>query len=697
MAKSNKRRILRQMMMFLAIVSVLIFIGMAILAAWKVKVLSRDLPTTDALTKKQPTMSLVFDRNGLKIGEVGLVKHEHLAAAEIPDLVVAAVVAAEDQRFFSHHGIDWIGIARAFKTALVARRFKQGGSTITQQVAKNYLLTRDKTLDRKIKEAVIARRIEEKFSKKEILELYLNKVNYGYGRYGIATAAKFYFGRSIKECSLAEVALLVGIHPSPARYNPRRNIALAKSRQKYVLDRMLVSGAIKKSEYEAAINAELTIVSDRATEAVTAQEVVDEVSKWLKTLFHDNDEVISQLGWKIYTTIDIKLQAAAKESLVAAAGHFRSEGAAILMNPEREIIAMVGGAKYAPGGMNRALYAKRQPGSTFKAFVYAAGFDADPPRFGTDDAFLNTVIAYDDRGKTWLPDNYRGEGSDQPFVTVKDAFAHSLNTVAVKAICGLGVNADVPEPVSLDYCRKNGLVKETMELAEKVGIKWSSKEKAEKNPSLALGSHDVTPVELLGAYMALIYDGRFVKPTFILKVEGNDAPEIKIRGTTTAVKNNTVAQMKTLARAVIEEGTGRKANGKFPETVYGKTGTTNDSTNAWFVGGTNKYWAVAWLGHKNQRQSLGREATGASAALPVWLDIMSVAYGKEGTSSQRLKKTAFKKEAESLPATDEIPFPEETVDLPESDAVNTDEVETVGAEEAPEVTEEIPAELFGLY
>ena len=671
MAQYDERRTLRREWIWFLIKLFFLIVSMLAIASaivggiwlgWKVITLSPGLPTVAQLTKKQPTSSIVRDRNGLKICEAGNVKHEHIAISDIPKTVINAVVAAEDQRFFSHGGIDYIGVVRAGFKALAKGHLSQGGSTITQQVAKNYLLTREKTFDRKVKEAIIAKRIEEKFGKGEILELYLNKVNYGYGRYGIETASKFYFGHSIREASLAEVALLVGIHPSPGRYNPRKNMDKAKGRQKYVLARMLAEKMISAAEYKAAVDEEIKIVSDRPEEAKTGQEVCDEVNARLKKLFDNDEEAISQLGWEIPTEVDIRVQAASKEALengigrIVARNHLkdRPQGAVVVMNPERGVITMVGGAPYKPGELDRALYALRQPGSAFKGFVYAAGFEAH--RFGVNDIFMNSVTEFYDHGRTWAPGNYRGEASETPFFSVKDAFAHSLNTIAVKAICGLGVNVQVGSEdmvgglIKKEYCASHGLVSETIALSELAGIKWSYQEKKELNPSIALGSHNVTPIGLLGAYMAIAYDGKFVQPKIITKIVGENAPSLPEQEVRDVVSPETKNKMRVLTLAVVEEGTGRKANGKLPQTVYGKTGTTNNSTNAWFVCFDDDYAAVVYIGFDMQSRSIGRDETGASAALPVCIDALRAAHNLEGSMVKSMRQQPKREtEAEETP------------------------------------------------
>ena len=669
--------------------TVLVMIAGGLWLVYKVITLSPGLPTVAQITKKRPVMSEIFDRNGLKIGEIGLVKHEHIDYDDLPPMVPKATTAAEDQRFFDHSGIDYIGTLRAGAKSALAGRMKQGGSSITQQVAKNYLLSSAKSYDRKISEMIIAKRLEEKYSKREILELYLNIVNYGDGRIGIETGCKHWFGHSIRQASLAEIAFLVGIHPSPTKYNPRNHFDAAKRQQEHVLGRMRKEKMITEAEYASAVAEKIKIVSDRDEDAKTGQEIIDLVSDRLMEIFKGDKEEIKMLGWKIYTTIDIKLQAIVKEQLrnglLKIGG---AEGAVIIMNSEREVLVMVGGPNYKPGGMNNALKAWRQPGSTFKGLVYAAGFEAG--KFTPETVFSNVLTTYkNNTGPDWPPDNYRGEASETPFFTVRNAYAESLNRVAARAICGLWPGSTLLErgEYSLASCREYGLVRQTIALAEKAGIKWSEKDPPHENPSIALGATSVTPIGLLGAYMAIAHDRYYREPGFIMRIEGEGTPQLPNRESVEVVTEQTLRYMQTLTNAVVEEGTGRKARGRLPETAYGKTGTTDKSTNAWFVGGTDSYWGAVWMGHKNQNRPLGKDVTGASAALPVWIDAINACYGRESNMvkamRQKPKQETEEAETEAPAASEPQPQTEGASAEPSSESSEAASAATSGVDDIP--------------
>lgn len=691
-AKMNYRITLAALIVLAPIALSVLGVGSYI--GYKVVTLSPGLPTVDQITERQPTSSIERDRNGLKICAIGSVKHEQLEANEIPQLVIDAITSSEDKNFFSHSGLDYGSIIVAGVKGLSRGHFSQGGSTITQQTAKDYLNDRKKTFDRKIKEAIVAGRLEEKFSKKVILAIYLNKVNFGSGRYGIETGSKFYFGRSVREASLAQVAMLVGIIPAPEKYNPRAKadksgktgMDKAKVRQRYVLGRMLANDKINETQYNEAVREEITIVSDRPDEAKDGQEVCDVGNNFLKKLFKNDADAISMLGWNIQTTIDIRVQSAAKKALeddlakIAKRNRTKEmpQGAVVVMNAAREVLAMVGGAPYKPGELNRALDALLPPGSAFKGLVYATGFEK--AGMGPYDALSNIATDYWDTGSRtrWTPGNYRGEASDIPIFNVKNAYAESLNIPAVKAICGLRMDVTVPDAfmvngmVSTDFCRQHGMVKEVIEIAGLAGIKFTDAEKKSLSPSIALGTHPVTPIGLLGAYMAIGLDGNYVQPKIFTKIEGENAPPVPEQEVRRVVSPETVAKVRVLTRAVVAEGTGRKANGALPETVYGKTGTTNNSTNTWFVCYTDSYAAAAWVGYDNGR-SLGRDETGASAALPVCIDALRAAYNLE---AKMVKAMRQQPKAEAQPA-------EETV---------TDQQATEAAPAAAGGVDDIPAD-----
>jgi penicillin-binding protein 1A len=395
------------------------------------------------------------------------------------------------------------------------------------------------------------------------------------------------------------------------------------------------------------------------------------------------------LGWDIQTTIDIRVQSAVKKSLendlrkIAKRNRQKElpQGAVAVMNAAREEIAIVGGAPYKPGELNRALDALLQPGSAYKGLVYATAFEK--AGVGPYDVYANTPTDYWDTGsrKIWPPRNYRGEASEIPIFNVRDAYKESLNTIAAKTICGLGMNVTVPDAymvngmISTDFCRQYGIVKEVIEISDLAGIKFTATEEKSLSPSIALGTHPVTPIGLLGAYMAIGFDGNYVQPKIFMKIEGENAPSLPEQEVRRVVSPETVAKMRVLTLAVVTEGTGRKANGAVPgETIRGKTGTTNHSTNTWFVCYDDIYFAVAWVGYDNGR-SLGKDETGASAALPVCVDALRAAHNLEGSMVKAMRQQ-----------------PKQETEETESEAAAASEPQPQTAPQAPSASETISPE-----
>jgi penicillin-binding protein 1A len=331
---------------------------------------------------------------------------------------------------------------------------------------------------------------------------------------------------------------------------------------------------------------------------------------------------------------------------------FIPETSGILVDNERHVIAMVGGLNYKAGDNNLAFKARRQGGSVFKGFTMSAYFEQSADH-SPDDEFMNVPTTYREFKKEWTPGNYRNESADEPWFSVKNAYAHSLNVPTVRVMCGLNKTVEVTGPVPYEYCRVNGLVDQTMDVAEKAGIEWTKQERAERNPSIALGSNGISPMQLLIGYMAIMHDGWYVEPTVIMKIEGENAPALPEPKRHSVVKASTVAKMQILGGAVFEGGTASKANGLLPEQAFGKTGTTDRSTNTWFVGGTQSLWGVVWVGYKSQNESVGRNETGAKTSLPPWVYMMSKGYHKE--SIMRTIRPAKQPQVEPVEEPDPAP------------------------------------------
>ncbi len=511
---------------------------------------------------------------------------------ELPRYVPQAFIAIEDRRFYSHQGIDPIGISRAILRNVLRRGVTQGGSTITQQLAKNLFLTQERTLMRKLQEAVLALWLEHNFKKDQILELYLNRVYFGSGAYGIESASQRYFTKSAKQLSLPEAATLAGLVRSPSRLAPSRNPNGAEKRAQIVLAQMAEQKFITDAQATAALASPAVAV--RQTGTGTANYVADWVMDVLDDLVgHVEDDIV------IATTIDPGLQAAAETALVeeiAAKGERAgvSQGAIVVMTPDGTVRALVGGKNYAESQFNRAVAAKRQPGSAFKPFVYLTALENG---MTPDTIREDKPIAL----KGWRPENYGREYYGP--VTLRQALSQSLNTVSVRLTLELS-----PAAVA--------------RTAHRLGIA----SRLDANPSIALGTSEVSVLELVAAYAPFANGGNAVVPHVIERVRTRDgkllyqrtAPELG-----PIIEPRYVRDMNAMLHETIASGTARKAD--LPGwSVAGKTGTSQDFRDAWFVGYTSQYVTGVWLGNDDGTPT--KKITGGSLPVEVWSRVMKVAH-----------------------------------------------------------------------
>lgn len=535
-------------------------------------------------------------------------KRNALSYGDVPPVLVGAILSIEDRRFFEHSGLDAIGIARALWSWTGAHTAgdedrKQGGSTITQQLVKNTYLTPERSLRRKFNEAILASVLERRLSKQDILALYCNEVYLGQRASvavrGVEQAARVFFGKELKDLSLAEAATIAGMIQSPASYAPDRHPERAKLRRDTVIDAMLRDGRITAAEAQAAENEPVTVVPVERQDA-TAPYFIDYVNRLTETQHEPGGE---ENHLRLYTTIDLELQqlaeAAVRRRLDQLEKVYKGRGAPqaalVALDPHTgRVLAMVGGNRYAESQLNRATDARRQPGSVFKPFVYAAALEngispvsmsADAPR----------EFSYDAHAK-YRPANYGG-GYSMRDVTLRTGLVHSLNVVTV------------------DVALRTGLAR-VASLAENFGLP-----KPAPYPSLALGTTEATPLEVAAAYAALANGGIRVRPTAIVRADAaSDATTLKERVASSAqqvVKPATAYMMTDMLSAVINEGTARAARGAFKGVaVAGKTGTSRDG---WFAGYTPNLVCVVWVGFDDGEQ-LGM--TGAESALPVWVDFV---------------------------------------------------------------------------
>ena len=590
--------------------------------------LRKDLPSPANLqTIAPPVKTLVYDRNEKLVHEFFKENRSLVPLKDVPRPLVQAILAIEDRRFYSHWGIDPIRLARALITDIVARRPEQGGSTITQQLARNLFLTHEKTLTRKLKEIVLAIRIEQTYTKDEILEMYFNQIYFGEGAYGADAAAKVYFGKQVQELTLPDCALLAGLPRNPRDYSPRRDPDRALRRRNLVLSQMLAAKFINRGAYEQASEAPLGVTKTRYN-AQEAPYFMEMVRQYLDERYGSNQ--IYEGGLKVHTTLDIDVQHAAEESLerrltaleqrnqykkTRAALASKSEGspardrnqteylqgAVVSMDPASgQILALVGGRDFNDSNFNRAIQAARQPGSAFKPFIYTAAIDNG---FSPTDIILDTPVSFRaGNGEDWSPQNY-----DKKFrgpVTLRNALANSVNVPAAKLLQKLGIS------VVTSYAKRMGI-----------------KSRLTPDLSLALGTSEVKLDELTSAYGVYANQGVRTTPTFILKVEDKNGKILEESHTTAeeVLSPETALTMTSMMESVFENGTAASARALgFSAPAAGKTGTTDDYSDAWFVGYVPGVVTGVWVGF-DRKQRIGPGMTGAAAALPIWVDVMMAA------------------------------------------------------------------------
>ncbi|WP_301859721.1 transglycosylase domain-containing protein [uncultured Megasphaera sp.] len=525
---------------------------------------------------------------------------------KVPQNLQNAFIAAEDNRFYDHIGIDPIGIARAVVANLTNRGISQGGSTITQQLAKNAFLSQEQTLKRKLQEAMLALEIERKYSKKEILEMYMNQIYFGQGAYGIQTAAKTYFDKDVNELNLKQCAMLAGLPKSPNYYSPFNNLNEAKSRTNTVLDQMVKYGYISQADGDAAKKADLDLTTPKQTsENAETASFVDYVSQLVAAKY--GDDALYKEGLKIYTTMDAEKQHAAVRALRQLPDNYKDDkgltqpqGAIVSLDPKTgHILAMVGGR--GQDSFNRATMAVRQPGSAFKPFVYMTALQHDKTPSSTME---DKAVSYG----SWKPQN--ADKSFRGTVTLSEALALSINTVAVQLADEVGPSNIIAN-------------------AKKMGI--TTLDSKDDNLAMALGglTRGVTPLEMASAYGTFANKGVHIKPTAIVKILDRNGNVLEDESTLSREENKTQVmtekeayEMTYMLEGVISHGTGTGADIGRP--AAGKTGTTDDNVDAWFVGYTPDIVTAVWIGDDSGSHSLG-EVYGGTIPAEIWRAYMSSA------------------------------------------------------------------------
>lgn len=591
--------------LFLLLTAVLIggSVGFFLYSVW-------DLPEVQTLEEYKPSItSRVYSDNNRLLAEFFVENRTPVALDNVPEHLIQALIATEDARFYRHRGLDLRGIARAMYRNIRAGRIVEGGSTLTQQLSKVLFLTPERSLSRKLKELALALKIEQRYTKREILTLYLNQIYFGNGAYGVEAAAHIYFEKPAKGLDIAECALLAGLPRSPKRYSPFKEPEKALGRRAYVLNRMAALGSITPSQAEEAKKAPLPVQPHIAVGG-PAPYFVEYIRQKVEERF--GSSILYSGGINIYTSINDELQKYAEQAVLAGlakveARHGKKspslsplQAALIAIEPSTgHIRAMVGGRDFSRSQFNRAWQAFRQPGSAFKPVIFAAALERG---FGAADLLDDTPVTYKlDKKKTWTPENFTK--TYQGKVTLRKALVQSLNVPTVKLLEKIGVD-------------------DTVRYARKLGVKSP----LQPYLSLALGSSDVTLMELTSSYA--IFDNHGVRqdPLAILMITDSTGRTLYASDAVPEqVMKPEIAYLVTnLLKGVVERGTGWKAR-SLGRPAAGKTGTTNDYRDAWFVGYTPSLVAGVWVGYDDQR-SIGRKETGARAALPIWLEFMKKAH-----------------------------------------------------------------------
>jgi len=579
---------------------------------------SKDLPRLTSVRDYAPkVVTQVFSENGEVLAEFFVEKRYYISIEDLPTVLIEAFIAAEDARFFEHQGLDFFSIMRAMVKNISSMDIVQGGSTITQQVTKSLLLTPEKSYTRKIKEAILAYRIEKSLSKSDILSIYLNEIYLGHRSYGVEAAARTYFDKSASKLTLAESAHLAGLPKAPSAYSPIRHLKKAQRRQRYVLQRMVDSGYVTREEAREAAEIPITITPPENKNIKIAPYFTEYIRNYLKRTY--GNELLYSEGLQVYTSLNLFMQRGAQKAVESGLANYekregfeegepRVQGALVAMDPQTGYVkALVGGVNFLENQFNRALQARRQPGSAFKPIVYAAALDK---HYTTTTKVIDSPLVYmvESDEEFWEPRNFDLQYTGP--VTLRNALSKSRNIITIKILQDIGVSYVV------NYAKKLGI---------SAPLNYDL--------SLALGSSGISLLELTRAYGVFANQGLLVEPIFITKVVGRDGtvleenqPRLK-----QVISPQTAYLVTSLLTSVVKEGTGRRARA-LKRPCAGKTGTTNDVRDAWFIGYTPDIIAGTWVGFDNQKP-LGKNETGAVAASPIWVEFM------QGVLEGRPKKT----------------------------------------------------------
>ena len=567
----------------------ILFIWLALFSSIAVTWSLLNLPETESIQiSRQPSITFL-DKDGRIIASYGDVYGQSIQFSDLPENLINAVIVTEDKSFFSHPGVDFKGVIRAAYTNIKKRRIVQGGSTITQQLAKNLFLTPERSFTRKLHELILSFWLEMRFSKEQILSIYLNRVYLGSGTYGVQAASEKYFNKKVEDLSLYESAVIASLLKAPSKYNPIANFELSKKRASLVLNNMAKNNMISIKEVNKA-KFNNTKYSKFTNAPKSTRYFVDWLLPRVKSYVGEIEKDLI-----VRTTLDVKLQKIAEKSLINVNSKFESaeQSSLVALDLNGGIIAMIGGTDYGDTQFNRVTQAKRQPGSAFKLFVYLAGLESG---FSPNDTIIDSKI--DIEG--WSPKNYKNEYIGE--VTLREAFSKSINTVAVK------ISETIGREKVIDVAKSMGITSPIL-----------------NSPSLALGTSEVTLLELTSAYNVLANNGNGVFSYGIRSIEDTDGEILfsrKLQGTGKVLESSIVGKMTRMMEQTIESGTGK--NAKLNRPAAGKTGTSQSLRDAWFIGFTSNIVVGVWFGNDND--SPMKKITGGTAPAILWKDFMTAAH-----------------------------------------------------------------------
>jgi len=604
---SNREGWVRAGLIALAVLICLVVSGSGVMAGMALA-FNRKLPDVSALYAPPDEATRIYGTNNELIASLYRENRASVPLQGIPDELREAVIAIEDDRFYQHHGVDFRGTLRAVLHNLLAGGVVEGGSTITQQLARNMFLTQRRLISRKLAEMMLALEIERRLTKDEIVERYLNQVYFGNGAYGVEMAARVYFGKSAGNLNLAESAMLAGIIRSPSTATPFQNLELAKERQRTVLRRMADLGYItpKQADDAAVQTIKLSQEGNAGLIGIRAPYFVSYILPYLLERY--GEDLVYNGGLRVYTTLDPKLQAAAENAIRDGIDQAQkdklevTQGALVTLDPHSGYIkAMIGGYDFAQSQFNRAWQARRQPGSSFKVFIYTAAMakGMTPTKVIVDEPITFEIFGtVKPEDSIWTPKNY--DESYRGPMTLREALEQSINIPAIKTINEVGPQAVV------DYAKRMGITSPL-----------------QPNLSLALGTNDVTLMEMASAFGTLATLGVHADPIAVLRVTDREGRVLEERTSrrTLALGADIAYMMTDLMKGVILRGTGTAANIGRP--VAGKTGTTDDYKNAWFIGFTPYLVTGVWLG--NDDNTPMNRVVGGTVPAHIWGAYMKAA------------------------------------------------------------------------